>query len=64
MGDAMKDITAIGMAIVGVALLSTLVNRNNQTPAVIQAATGGFSQALSAAMGGGTNGYGVGNITG
>lgn len=51
MNDIMKDITGIAMAIVGVAILYTLVNPNNKTAAVIGAASGGFSNALSAAMG-------------
>lgn len=53
MNDIMKDITGIAMAIVGVAILYTLVNPQNKTAQVIQAASGGFSQALSAAMGSG-----------
>lgn len=64
MGDIMKDVTGVAMAIVGVAILYTLVNRQNQTPAVIQNAAAGFSQALSAAMGGGTNGAGLGYVNG
>lgn len=51
MNDIMKDITGIAMAIVGVAILYTLVNPNNKTATVISAASGGFSNALSAAMG-------------
>ena len=50
----MKDVTGIAMAIVGVAILFTLVNPRNQTAQVIGAASGGFSQALTAAMGGGS----------
>lgn len=53
MNEIFKDITGVAMAIVGVAILYTLVNKNNQTPAVISAASGGFAQALTAAMGGG-----------
>lgn len=60
MNEIFKDVTGVAMAIVGVAILYTLVNRNNQTPQVIQAATGGFSQALTAAMGGGYQGNGIG----
>lgn len=55
----MRDITGIAMAIVGVAILYTLVNPRNKTSDVIRSASGGFSQALSAAMGGGTSGAGV-----
>lgn len=53
MGDIMRDVTGIAMAIVGVAILYTLVNPNNRTAQVIQSASSGFSQALSAAMGAG-----------
>jgi hypothetical protein len=53
MDNIVKDITGIAMAIVGVAILYTLVNRQNQTPQVINAAAGGFATALTAAMGGG-----------
>jgi succinate dehydrogenase hydrophobic anchor subunit len=54
MDGILKDVTGIAMAIVGVAILYTLVNPNNRTAQVISAAAGGFSQSLSAAMGGGT----------
>ena len=62
MNDIMKDITGIAMAIVGVAIIYTLVNNQNNTAGVISAASGGFSNALTAAMGGGagravTGGY-------
>lgn len=53
----MKDVTGIAMAIVGVALLYTLVNPQNKTADVIQSASGGFATALSAAMGSGTANY-------
>lgn len=49
--DMMKDISGIAMAIIGVAILFTLVNPNNKTSSVIKAASGGFSQALGTAMG-------------
>lgn len=53
MNDIVKDVTGIAMAIVGVAILFTLVNPNNRTAQVIGAAATGFSQSLTAAMGGG-----------
>lgn len=56
MNEIFKDLTGIAMAIVGVAILFTLVNPRNKTSEVIQASTGGFSQMLTAAMGGGTGG--------
>lgn len=60
MNEIFKDVTGVAMAIVGVAILYTLVNRNNQTPQVISAASTGFASALSAAMGGAVNGAGLG----
>lgn len=54
MNDIMKDVTGIAMAIVGVAILYTLVNPQNKTAQVIQAAASGFGGALTAAMGGGS----------
>lgn len=54
--DLFKDITGIAMAIIGVAILFTLVNPRNKTAQVIGAASGGFAQALSAAMGASTTG--------
>ena len=59
MNDIVRDVTGIAMAIVGVAILYTLVNPQNKTAQVIGAATGGFSQALATAMGGGNSGYNV-----
>ena len=50
--DLFKDITGIAMAIIGVAILYTLVNPNNKTSQVISASSSGFATALSAAMGG------------
>ena len=52
MNDIIKDVTGIALAIVGVAIIYTLVNPNNKTAQVIQSATSGFSNALYAAMGG------------
>lgn len=59
MDSIFKDITGIAMAIIGVAILYTLVNPRNNTTGVIGAASGGFAQALSAAMGGTVTGGGV-----
>ncbi len=59
MGDVAKDLTGIAMAIVGVAVLTVILRPSSQTTQVIGAASGGFSQALSTAMGGGfSGGYG------
>ena len=64
MNDIFKDLTGVAMAIVGVAILFTLVNPNNKTSAVISASTTGFAQALTAAMGGGGSFGGLGSTTG
>ena len=63
MNDIMKDITGIAMAIVGVAILYTLVNPQNKTAQVISAAAGGLGSTLTAAMGGG-GGAMSGNVLG
>lgn len=59
MNEIFKDITGIAMAIIGVAILYTLVNPRNNTSQVIGAASGGFAHALSAAMGATTTGGGA-----
>lgn len=46
-----RDITSIALAIVGVAVLYTLVNPRNKTAQVVQASSTGFATALAAAMG-------------
>lgn len=51
MNDLVKDVTGIAMAIVGVAILYTLVNPRNNTVNVVGAVSGGFSNALATAMG-------------
>jgi PRD1 phage membrane DNA delivery len=61
MNDIIRDVTGIAMAIVGVAILYTLVNPSNKTAQVISASAGGFAQAITAAMGGGGSGYNVGS---
>lgn len=59
MNDIMKDITGIAMAIVGVAILFTLVNPRNATSQVITSSTNGFATLLGAAMGSGAGGNGA-----
>lgn len=56
MDNIMRDVTGIAMAIVGVAILYTLVNPQNKTAQVIGAAADAFSGSLTAAMGGGSTG--------
>lgn len=63
MNDIMRDITAITMAIIGVALLTVIVSNRNQTANVIQAATGGTASLLAVAMGGApTAGMGISSM--
>lgn len=52
MNEIMKDITGVVMAIVGVAILTVIVSRQNNTSGVIQAATSGTASLLAVAMGG------------
>lgn len=52
MNDIMKDLTSVGMAIIGVAILAVIVSGKNQTTQVIGAAAGGFANVLGVAMGG------------
>lgn len=56
MNDIIKDVSGIAMAIVGVAILYTLVNPQNKTAQVIGAASSGFANSLYAAMGGSPSG--------
>jgi succinate dehydrogenase hydrophobic anchor subunit len=55
MDNIVKDVTGIAMAIVGVAILYTLVNPQNKTAQVIGALGNAFGGSLSAAMGQGGN---------
>lgn len=64
MNEIMKDMTGIAMAIVGVAILFTLVNPRNKTSQVIQSATGGFATMLGAAMGNQQNSFNGGGFFG
>lgn len=61
MGSADEQVVTIAVAIVGVAILATLVSKNSNTANVIKATAGGFSQALGTALSPVTgNGIGVG----
>ncbi len=51
MNEIMKDLTGILMAIIGVAILYTLVAKKNNTSGVISAGAKGFSEILGQAMG-------------
>lgn len=52
MNDIMKDLTSVGMAIIGVAILAVIVSSKNNTTQVISSATHGFASVLGVAMGG------------
>lgn len=62
MNEIVKDVVGVAMAIVGVALLYTLVNPNNKTAQVISTSSQGFAYALSAAMGGNVSAPSVGGF--
>jgi hypothetical protein len=53
MGDIMKDVTGIAMAIIGVAILTVILRPQSQTVQVLSTAAQGFSGVLGTAMGGG-----------
>jgi hypothetical protein len=55
MSELTRDLTSVLMAVVGVAILATLVSQRNQTSQVIGAASSGFASILSVAMGGGAS---------
>lgn len=56
MNDAMRDIVAVLMGFIGLAILVVLVRQSSNTSGVIKSATGGISQMLATAMSGNTNG--------
>lgn len=60
MSDIMKDLTAVLMAVIGVAILAVIVSQRNNTVGVINAASGGFGSILGVAMGGAGGGSGFG----
>jgi hypothetical protein len=49
MNTGVEAVVTIATAIVGLAIIATLVSRNAQTPAVIQSAASGFNNALAVA---------------
>jgi hypothetical protein len=49
--EVMRDITTIGLAIVGVAVLAILVSRNANTSGVINASSSAYNSALATAEG-------------
>lgn len=63
MDNLLNGVISVAIAIVGVALLATLVSRNAQTPQVIGAAGSAFAEGLRAATGPVT-GLGLGGTLG
>jgi PRD1 phage membrane DNA delivery len=62
MGDqVISSVVTVATAIVGVAILAVLVSKQANTAQVLQAATGGFAQDLSAAVSPITGGGGLGS---
>lgn len=51
MNNIWSGIVTIAVAIIGVAIIATLVSKNANTANVIKSAGGAFSQALNAATG-------------
>ena len=51
MGEIGRDITTIGLAIIGVAVLAVLVSRNSNTAGVMGAGSSAFNTGLATAMG-------------
>ncbi len=53
MNEAMKDVTSVAMAIVGVAILGVIfVTGGRNSPAIISTAGNSFANVLGVAMGG------------
>jgi VIT1/CCC1 family predicted Fe2+/Mn2+ transporter len=50
MSNAVSQVIAVAVAIVGLAILAVIVSRNSQTPQVIEAAGKAFTGAIAAAV--------------
>jgi hypothetical protein len=50
MSTFIEAVVTIALAIVGLAIVSVLVSRNAQTPAVIQSAASGFANSVGVAQ--------------
>lgn len=62
MNNFWNSITAVATAIVGLAIIATLVSKNANTSGVINAASTGFAGALRAAQAPVTGGGGLGSL--
>jgi len=58
------SVTTVLLAIVGVAIIATLVSKNANTAGVVTAGAGGFSQALGTALSPVTGSGGLGSFSG
>jgi len=58
------SVTTVLLAIVGVAIVATLVSKNAQTPQVLQAGGQSFSQSLGTALSPVTGGGSFGSFSG
>lgn len=58
------SVTTVLLAIVGVAIIATLVSKNANTSQVIQSGGAAFSQSLGTALSPVTGGSGFGSFTG
>lgn len=52
MSDIMKDIVAIAMAVIGLAMLAIVIKNGQQTSQVLNSGFSGFSGLIKAASGG------------
>jgi hypothetical protein len=50
MSELVQGMVSVALAIVGIAIIATLVSRQAQTPAVIKALSGGFADDIRAAV--------------
>lgn len=60
----LTSVTTVLLAIVGVAIIATLVSKNANTAGVIQAGASGFSQSLGTALSPVTGSGSFGSFTG
>jgi hypothetical protein len=65
MGEQMiSSVVTVSVAIVGLAIIATLVSKNAATANILSAGAGGFSQAISAAEGPVMGNFGGLNVAG
>lgn len=50
MNDIMRDLVAIAMAVIGLAMLAVIIKNGSQTASVISTSSTGFANILGAAM--------------